>query len=55
MKVKDLIEILSKQDPQSPVIVRFMNGDAFGSVWIDAEDFDEDDVIVKDGTVIIDL
>lgn len=55
MKVKELIDILSEQDPESQVLIRFLNGDAFGSAWPDVEDFDEDDVIAEDHTVILDI
>lgn len=55
MTVKELIEVLSKFDSDSQVLVRFMNGDAYGSCWKDLEDFDEDDVIVKGNTVILDI
>ena len=55
MKVKELIDILSEQDPESQVLIRFLNGDAFGSAWPDVEDFDEDDVIAGDHTVILDI
>jgi hypothetical protein len=55
MKVKELIDILSGQDPESHVLIRFLNGDAFGSAWPDVEDFDEDDVIAEDHTVILDI
>ena len=55
MKVKELIDILSEQDPESQVLIRFLNGDAIGSAWPDVEDFDEDDVIAEDHTVILDI
>lgn len=55
MTVKELIGILVKHDPESQVLIRFLNGDAFGSAWPDLEDFDEDDVIAEDHTVILDI
>ena len=55
MTTKELIEILSKQDPDSQVLVRFMKGDLYGSCWKDLEDFDEDDVKVNGHTVILDI
>lgn len=55
MTVKELIEILSKQDPDSLVLIQYMNGDAYGSCWKDLEDFDEEDVRVNGHTVILDI
>ena len=55
MTVKELIEKLSTLDPDSQVLVRFMNGDLYGSAWEDVEDFDEDHVKVNGHTVILDI
>lgn len=55
MTVKELMEKLASLDPESQVLIRFLNGDAFGSAWPDLEDFDEDDVIAEDHTVILDI
>ena len=55
MTVKELIEKLNTMDSDSQVLVRFMNGDLYGSAWEDVEDFDEDDVKVTGHTVIIDI
>lgn len=55
MTVKELIEKLSSLDSDSQVLVRFMNGDSYGSCWKDLEDFDEDDVKVNGHTVILDI
>ena len=55
MTVKELIEKLSSLESDSQVLVRFMNGDLYGSAWQDLEDFDEDDVKVTGHTVIIDI
>lgn len=55
MTVKELIKKLSTLDSDSQVLVRFMNGDAYGSCWKDLEDFDEDDVKVNGHTVILDI
>ena len=55
MKVKELIKKLSTLDSDSQVLVRFMNGDAYGTCWKDLEDFDEDDVKVNGHTVILDI
>jgi len=55
MTVKELMEKLAPLNPESQVLVRFLNGDAFGSAWLDLEDFDEDDVIAEDHTVILDI
>lgn len=55
MTVQELIKKLSSLDSDSQVLVRFMNGDLYGSAWEDVEDFDEDDVKVTGHTVIIDI
>lgn len=55
MTVKELIEKLASLDPDSQVLVQYMNANAYGSCWKDLEDFDEDDVIVKGNTVILDI
>ena len=55
MTVKELIEKLSSLDPKSQVLIQYMNADAYGSGWEDVEDFDEDHVIVKGNTVILDI
>ena len=55
MTVKELIEKLSSLESDSQVIVRFMNGDLYGSVWKDLEGFDENDVKVTGHTVIVDI
>lgn len=55
MTVQELIEKLSSLAPESHVLIQYMNGDAFGSAWQDTEIFDEDDIIVKDDTVILDI
>lgn len=55
MTVKELIEKLALLDSDSQVLVQYMNADAYGSGWEDLEDFDEDDVIVKGNTVILDI
>lgn len=55
MTVKELIEKLSSLDPDSQVLVRFMDSNAYGSCWKDLEDFDEDDVKVNGHTVILDI
>lgn len=55
MTVKELIGKLNTMDSESQVLVRFMNGDAYGSAWEDVEDFDECDVKVTGHTVIIDI
>lgn len=55
MKVKELIKLLLEFDLNSQVLIQFLNGDAYGSCWKDLEDFDEDDVIVKGNTVILDI
>lgn len=55
MTVNELIEKLSTLDSDSQVLIRFMNGDAYGSCWKDLEDFDECDVKVNGHTVIFDI
>lgn len=55
MTVQELIKKLSTLDSDSQVLIRFMNGDAYGSCWKDLEDFDEDDVKVNGYTVILDI
>lgn len=55
MTVKELIEKLKSFDSDSQVLIRFLNGDAYGSCWKDLEDFDECDVKVTGHTVIIDI
>jgi hypothetical protein len=55
MTVKELIEKLSSLDSYAQVLVQFMNGDLYGSAWEDVEDFDEDHIIVKGDTVILDI
>lgn len=55
MTVKELIEKLASLDPDSQVLVRFMNSNAYGSCWKDLEDFDKDDVKVNGHTVILDI
>ena len=55
MTVQELIKKLSTLDSDSQVLVRFMNGDAYGSCWKDLEYFDEDDVKVNGHTVILDI
>ena len=55
MTVKELIEKLSSLDSDSQVIVQYLKANAYGSCWEDVEDFDEDHVIVKGNTVILDI
>lgn len=55
MTVKELIEKLSSLDSDSQVLVQYMNADAYGSGWADIEDFDEDHVIARGDTVILDI
>jgi hypothetical protein len=55
MTVKELMDKLSILEPDSQVLVRFMNGDAYGSCWKDLADFDEDDIKVTGFTTIIDI
>lgn len=55
MKVKELIKKLESFNSDSQVLVQYMNANAYGSCWKDLEDFDEDDVIVKGNTVILDI
>ena len=55
MTVQELIEKLSSLDSDAQILVRFMKGDLYGSCWEDVEDFDEDHVIVKGNTVILDI
>lgn len=55
MTVKELIKKLESLNSDSLVFIQFMK-DAFGTSWIALEDFDEDDVIVKNNqTVILDI
>ena len=55
MTVSELIDLLSEYEPDSQVLVRFMNSDAYGSCWKDLEDFDKDNVIGNGNTVILDI
>lgn len=55
MTVKELIKVLLEFDLNSQVLVQYMKCDLYGSAWQDLEDFDEDDVIVKGNTVILDI
>lgn len=55
MTAGELIEELKTVDPDSQVLVRFMNSNAYGSCWKDLEDFDKDDVKVNGHTVILDI
>lgn len=55
MTVKELIEKLKSFNSDSQVLVQYMNADAYGSCWEDVEDFDEDHVIAKGNTVILDI
>lgn len=51
MTVKELIDKLSSLNPDSQVLIRFMNEESCK----DLEDFDENDVKVTGNTVIIDI
>lgn len=57
MKVKDLIDILETADPNAEIYVRYMNGDAYGSAWVDyAWVYDRKHIVFdKDGCVCIDI
>lgn len=55
MTVKELIDLLSEYELDSQVLVQFMHGDAYGSCWRDLEDFDEENVIGRGNTVILDI
>lgn len=55
MTVKELIDLLSEYESDSQVLVQFMKGDLYGSCWEDLEDFDEENVIGRGNTVILDI
>lgn len=57
MKVKELIDILKTASPDAEIYVRYMNGDAFGSAWVDnAWVSDRDHIIIdNNGCVYIDI
>lgn len=52
MTVKELIEKLRTMNPDSLVFIQHMK-DAFGHSWIALDDFDEENVIVKNNHTII--
>lgn len=55
MTVKELIDLLSEYESDSQVLVQYMKGDLYGSAWQDLEDFDEENVIGRGNTVILDI
>lgn len=55
MTVKELIDLLSEYESDSQVVIQYMKGDLYGSCWKDIEDFDEENVIGRGNTVILDI
>ncbi len=55
MTVKELIDLLSEYESDSQVLIQFMKGDLYGSCWEELEDFDEENVIGRGNTVILDI
>lgn len=55
MKAQELIEKLKTVSPDTDIIIRWLNGNVYGSTWIDTTGIDEDNIAIENYGFVIDI